>query len=128
LKVYSAFISRFNGYYARDLEYFVRYINEIRGQGGKVVAYFNGKDQIQGYAAMIPSGNEMVIQEMIYLDSLSMTKLINAALQEKRTIRVYVSEAEDLSLIFPKAPKKTFGSTMARLNVRSCLPSFTANG
>ena len=74
LKVYSAFISRFNGYYARDLEYFVKYINEIRAQGGKIVAYFNGKDQIQGYASMIPMGDELVVEELIYLDSMKPDK------------------------------------------------------
>jgi predicted acetyltransferase len=116
LKVYSAFISRFNGYYARDLEYFVKYINEIRAQGGKIVAYFNGKDQIQGYASMIPVGNELLVEELIYLDSMALTKLINAALQEKKIVKVSVSEAEDLSRIFPSAPKKVYGSTMMRLN------------
>lgn len=116
LKVYSAFISRFNGYYARDLEYFVKYINEIRGQGGKIVAYFNGKDQIQGYASMIPVGKELLVKELIYLDSMALTKLINAALQEKKIVKVSVSEAEDLSRIFPRTPKKIYGSTMMRLN------------
>jgi predicted acetyltransferase len=116
LKVYSAFISRFNGYYARDLEYFVKYINEIRAQGGKIVAYFNGKDQIQGYASMIPVGNELLVEELIYLDSMALTKLVNAALQEKKVVKICVSEAEDLTRIFPKAPCRTYGSTMMRLN------------
>lgn len=116
LKVYSAFISRFNGYYARDLEYFVKYINEIRTQGGKIVAYFNGKDQIQGYASMIPSGNELVVEELVYLDSMALSKLVNAALQDKKVVKLYVSAAEDLSLVFPNAPKRDYGSTMARLN------------
>jgi len=116
LKVYSAFISRFNGYYARDLEYFVKYLNEIRGQGGKIVAYFNGKDQIQGYASMIPVGKELIVKELIYLDSMALTKLINAALQEKKIVKVSVSEAEDLSRIFPRTPKRIYGSTMMRLN------------
>lgn len=116
LKVYSAFISRFNGYYARDLEYFVKYINEIRAEGGKIVAYFNGKDQIQGYASMIPMGDELVVEELIYLDSMALTKLVNAALQEKKIVKLLVSEAENLSVIFPKADVKVYGSTMMRLN------------
>jgi len=42
LKVYSAFIRRFNGFYARDLQYFVDYKKEIIAEGGKIVAYYNG--------------------------------------------------------------------------------------
>lgn len=116
LKVYSAFISRFNGYYARDLEYFAGYMNEIIAQGGKIIAYYNGKDQIQGYAAMIPAGEELVVKELIYLDAMALVKLVNAALQEKKVVKVSVSEAEDLSKVFPKAEKQSFGSILMRLN------------
>ena len=116
LKVYSAFIKRFNGFYTRTLEDFVRFKKEIKAVGGKVVAYYNGKDQIQGYAAMIPDGNQLRVQEIVYLDSMSLIKLCNAALQEKKIVNLYVSEAEDLSLVFPDALKKEYGSTMVRLN------------
>ena len=116
LKVYSAFIRRFNGFYARDLEDFVKYKKEITAVGGKIVAYYNGKDQIRGYAVMIPQGNELRVEELIYLDSMSLVKLCNAALQERRIVHLLVSEAEDLGKLFPNAKKQTYGSTMARLN------------
>ena len=116
LKVYSAFIKRFNGFYTRDLDYFVNYKKEVKAIGGKIVAYYNGKDQIQGYAAMIPEGNQLKVQEMIYLDSMSLMKLCNAALQEKKIVNLYVSEAEDLSKVFPDAKKSVYDSTMVRLN------------
>ncbi len=116
LKVYSAYIKRFNGFYTRDLEYFVNYKKEIKAVGGKIVAYYNGKDQIQGYATMIPEGTHLKVEELVYLDSMSLIKLCNAALQEKKIVDLYVSEAEDLSKVFPDAPKKTFASTMVRLN------------
>ncbi|MBQ1382365.1 MAG: GNAT family N-acetyltransferase, partial [Solobacterium sp.] len=48
LKVYSAFIRRFNGFYPRDLDYFVRYKKEVTAVGGKIVAYYDGKNQIRG--------------------------------------------------------------------------------
>ncbi len=116
LKVYSAFIKRFNGFYARDLEYFVRYKKEVTAVGGKFVAYYDGKNQIRGYAAMIPQGSELRVEEIVYLDSMSLFKLCNAALQERRVIHLLVSEAEDLSRLFPDAMKNTYGSTMVRLN------------
>jgi predicted acetyltransferase len=116
LKVYSAYIKRFNGFYARTLKDFVNYKKEIALEGGKIVAFYNGKDQIQGYAAMIPEGRELRVDELVYLDSLSLMKLCNAALQEKRIVHLRVSEAEDFSRIFPSAPEKIYGSTMVKLN------------
>ena len=116
LKVYSAFIRRFNGFYARDLQYFVDYKKEIVAEGGKIVAYYNGKDQIQGYAVMIPQGDELCVEEIIYLDSMSLMKLCNAALQERRIIHLHVSEAENLAKLFPEAKVRIYGSTMVRLN------------
>jgi len=116
LKVYSAFIRRFNGFYARDLQYFVDYKKEIIAEGGKIVAYYNGKYQIQGYAVMIPQGKELCVEEIVYLDSMSLNKLCNAALQERRVIHLHVSEAEDLTKLFPEAKVRTYSSTMARLN------------
>ena len=97
MKVYSAFIRRFNGFYARDLDYFIQMKKEIKAREGKIVAYYNGKDQIQGYIVMVPQGNEIMAEEIIYLDSMALIKLCNAALQEKRVVNLFVSEAEDLS-------------------------------
>lgn len=116
LKAYSAYIKRFNGFYTRTLDDFVNYRKEIKACGGKIVAYYNGKDQIQGYAAMIPEKNQLKVEELVYLDSVSLAKLCNAALQEKKIVNLYVSSAEAFDRIFPEAPKKTFASTMVKLN------------
>ncbi len=116
LKVYSAFIRRFNGFYPRDLEYFVRYKQEVNAQGGKIVAFYNGKDQIRGYAVMIPMGEELIAEEIVYLDAACLNKLCNACVQEKKTVHLLVSEAEDLSRVFPEAKSMRYPSTMVRLN------------
>ena len=65
---------------------------------------------------MIPDGEQLKVQEMIYLDSMSLIKLCNAALQERKIVNLYVSEAEDLSKVFPEALKKSYPSAMVRLN------------
>ena len=114
--MYSAFIRRFNGFYPRDLDYFVRLKKAVNARGGKIVAYYNGRDQIQGYIVMIPQGDEIMAEEIVYLDSVALLKLCNAALQEKNTVNLFVSSAEDLSVAFPRAQKITFPSTMVRLN------------
>lgn len=116
LKVYSAFIKRFNGFYARDLEYFVKYKQEVIHTGGKIVAYYNSKNQIMGYAVMKPNGDDLEVEELIYLDSMSLVKLLNACLQEKKNVEICVSDAEDLGKLFPKAERKKVAVTMARLN------------
>ncbi len=116
LKVYSNYIKRFNGFYARDLAYFVAFKKQITSTGGKIVAYYNGRNQIQGYAVMRPEGNELIGDEIVYLDSMSLFKLCNACLQEKRIIKLRVSEAENLSKLFPEARVRYYDSTMARIN------------
>lgn len=116
LKVYSAFIRRFNGFYARNLNDFEILRKEVIARGGKVVAYYNGKNQILGYATMFRQGAYLRVEECVYLDSLSLVKLLNAALQERATVILNVSQAENLSVLFPNAGVRTAGSTMARLN------------
>lgn len=117
LKVYSVYIQRFNGFYARDLAYFVKYRKEIIAQGGKIVAFYNGRDQIQGYASLLPNGdNQIRVEEIVYLDTACLIKLLNAAFLEKMKVIVEVSEAEDLSKVFPNAKKAIYDSTMVRLN------------
>ncbi|MBW9212455.1 MULTISPECIES: GNAT family N-acetyltransferase [Terrabacteria group] len=117
LKVYSVFIRRFNGFYARDLAYFVKYRKEIIAQGGKIVAYYDGKDQIQGYASLLPDGKKQLrIEEVVYLDATCLVKLLNAAARENPNLVLEVSEAEDLSGAFPKAERVIYDSTMVRLN------------
>lgn len=116
LKVYSNYIKRFNGFYARDLEYFVKYKQEVIYTGGKIVAYYNGKDQIMGYAVMKPNGDKLDVEELVYLDSMSLMKLLNACLQEKKVVDINVSRAEALSAIFPEAKRKDRMDTMVRLN------------
>lgn len=116
LKVYSAFIRRFNGYYARDLEYFINLKKWIYARGGKIVGYYNGKNQILGYAVMVPQGKELNVEECVYLDSLSLVKLLNAALQERAVINLNVSTAENMHVLFPGAGMEEYCSGMARLN------------
>lgn len=116
LKVYSAFITRFNGFVPRDLEYFVRLKKEIHARGGKLVAYYDNKNRIRGYATILIEGRVARIEECIYLDSVTLMKLINAGLQERPEVHLQVSESENLGLLFQNAVKHEYGDVMARLN------------
>ena len=116
LKVFAAFIRRFNGYFARDVEYFVNLKREINARGGKIVAYYNEKNEIRGYATILINARDARIEECIYLDSVALYKLIAAAFQERAMVSVEVSGAENLSKLFPNAERKEFPVMLARLN------------
>jgi len=116
LKVYSAAMGRFNGFYARTLEDFISLKREISARGGKVIAYFDEKNKIRGYATVLLEGKEAKIEECIYLDSVAIIKLVNAAMQERTIVNLHVSAAENLTKLFPKAEKRDYPAIMARLN------------
>ncbi len=116
LKVYSAYIRRFNGFYTRDLKDFVDYKKEIIQAGGKIIGYFNAKDRIDGYAAVRVQGSNLYIDELVYLDSVSLVKLLNACLLERPHVSFHVSAAENLDPMFPDAEKKQYNSVMVRVN------------
>lgn len=116
LKAYTTFIKNFNGFYARDLEYFSNLKKEVAARRGKIVAYYNEKNQIQGYATLYPEANELTIEECVYADVKTLVKLLNAALQERHVVHLHLSKNEDLSVILPNVAKHVYGSTMVRLN------------
>ncbi len=116
LKVYSYYIRNFNGFLARDLDYFVNYKKEVAARGGKIVAFYDGKDQIRGYAAIMIEGRVARIEEIVYLDSVSLMKLLNAALMERAEVFLHVSESENLSKVFPSVKRVDYEDVMVRLN------------
>ncbi|MBR4454827.1 MAG: GNAT family N-acetyltransferase [Solobacterium sp.] len=116
LKVYSKFIRRFNGFYARNVDDFANLKREINARGGKVIACFNEKNQITGYATVLLEGKEAKIEECIYMDSVTIGKLVSAAMQERAVINLHVSKAENLSRLFPDAPYRDYPAVLARLN------------
>ena len=116
LKVYSSSMHRFNGYVARTPKDFENLKREINTRGGKVVAYFDEKNNIRGYATVLLEGREAKIEEMIYQDSTAIMKLVHAAMQERATVTLHVSQAENLSRLFPNAKQRTYPVVMARLN------------
>jgi predicted acetyltransferase len=117
LRTYAGFIRRFNGFYARDLKYFENLRREVSAQGGKIAAYRKNRDEIRGYAVIIPTGpKSAVIQECVYPDTETLLRLVNCALLEYRSVTLLVSKAENLQPLFPHAKTGSYGSTMARLN------------
>lgn len=116
LRLYASFVKRFNGFYIRDVAAFDRIKAEIEAQHGKIIAYYNEKQQLQGYATCLFTNKEVIFEECIYMNSVALTKLINLALQIRPVVKVNTSQVEDLRILFPGVDVKDVGFTMARIN------------
>ena len=58
----------------------------------------------------------LTLQEIVYLDSRSLMKILNHCLQLRFEVVVEVSEAEQLEKLFSKAEVKHKGNLMVRVN------------
>lgn len=116
LEVYSRFIRNFNGFIARNLRYFENLKRETAARNGKIVAFYDAGKHMQGYAVILLRGASAYVEECIYLDSLALCKLLNAALQERASVRLDVSASENLGVLFPAAKKSERVSMLVRLN------------
>ena len=116
LWVYSRFICNFNGFKARNQRHFENLKRETAARNGKIVAFYDAGNHIQGYAVILLRGALAYVEECIYLDSLALCKLMNAALQERATVVLDVSASENLAVLFPEAKKAERVSMMVRLN------------
>ena len=83
---------------------------------GKIIGYFNSHDRIDGYAAVRMQGTNLYVDELVYLDSVSLVKLLNACLAERPYVHFHTSGAENLDPMFPNAQKKKYDSVMVRIN------------
>ncbi len=115
LKLYGQFVSRFNGYVIRDLNYFETLMKEVEAENGKMIAYYHER-QIEGYAALYLENGRIVIRECLYLHSTALLHMVNYALSLKPEITLQVSGSENLSRIFPYSTYEEVGYTMVRLN------------
>ena len=116
LQVYGLFVSRFNGYVVRDLYYFECLMKEVESENGKMIAYYNSENQIEGYATIYLERNQLIIRECIYLNSTALNHLVNYALSLMPQIQLECSSAENLGRIFKQSNYKEMDYTMVRLN------------
>lgn len=115
LKLYGQFVSRFNGYIVRDLDYFETMMKEIEAESGKMIAFYNGRE-MEGYATLYLENNQLVIKECLYLTSTALLHMVNYALSLKPQVLLETSAAENLTRVFPYSAYEDSGYTMVRLN------------
>lgn len=116
VKVYSQFTSKFDGMMVRDEAYFRDLSYEVEAQGGKILACYDSQGEITGYAVLYLIDGVLTLQEIVYLDSRSLMKMLNHCLQLRFEVVVEVSEAEQLEKLFPKSEVKHKGNLMVRVN------------
>jgi predicted acetyltransferase len=95
---YKQFVSHFDGYFLREDGYFDKRFDELKAEGGRVMVL---KEQgvVKGYC-MFSIGNKQIdIDEMLYVDAISLLKMVNVLLNGKDKIILHVSAGEDLSRI-----------------------------
>ncbi len=87
-----------------------------RRRGGKLIAYYDQNQQIQGYASLYQTAQGIEVRECIYLNSVALFKLLNLALQLKPEIILNTTKDEHLEKIIQGVTWQDYGFTMARIN------------
>ena len=115
LMVFQKFSAIFDCYYDRDLNYYSDLIRRVTCCDEQIATYYEG-DQLQAYCIYVDKKDEVLISEIIYLDSLSLMKLLKYVLDHYLYVCVEVSESERLERVFKQSIPRTHAHTMVRLN------------
>ena len=114
--LYQEFAKRFDCYYIRDREYYLRYVEAIEKNGGAICMCYDEENQPLGYAVSYEKGDVIEVDEVIYLDSHTLSKLLRYSLQDKENIIVEVSSNERIEKIYKNIVPRTTSCVMARIN------------
>lgn len=113
--VFAQFSKRFDCYYERDIDYYTNKLHELRYCGYQLCVFRNSEG-IKGYCTYIQKDNEVIVNEIIYLDALSLMKMLRYVMDHHAYVSVEVSENEILEKIFKQSVPRTHSHTLVRLN------------
>ncbi len=116
MDLYQKYIRHFDGAYIRDLHYYDLLIKRSILDHGNICVYRNKHHEVSGYAIYTENSVEVKISEIVYLDSLSLMKLLKFVSNGYPDVTVQVSQSEKLERLFPLTIPKKMGKTMARIN------------
>ncbi|MCF0109870.1 MAG: GNAT family N-acetyltransferase [Erysipelotrichaceae bacterium] len=116
LNLYARFSHRFNGFMIRDRAYYENLKMAVGARRGKIVGYYDDQGLIEAYSILVPKGKELDVEEVIYMDSKSLYKMLNVALQQRQIVHVHVGSEEQLEVLLPQAKVEKYGYIMVRLN------------
>lgn len=116
VKVYQQFVSHFDGYYIRNIEYYSSLLNEMVINQKQMVVYRNRRGEVSGYLIYQFKKEGVHVEEAVYLESVVLTRMLKAALGKADEITVEVSNSEKLEKIFPMIIAKRQPAMMVRVN------------
>lgn len=115
LQLYQQFISHFDGYFVRNLQYYDRLLQQIKNSGEKICFYYaNGV--MRGYCLYLVEHQEAKVIEIVYLDSKALQQLLSYIAQNVSGVQLIVSKEEKIERVFPFAIPRREAYLMARLN------------
>lgn len=112
--LYRTFAKHFDCYYMRDEAYYRNYLAAI-DEMGKVIAYYENQ-VLKGYCVYYEQEDMVEVKEIIYMDSLTLYKLLKYAIGYMPYIGVEVSNNEHVERLFKHAIARTSTCVMARVN------------
>ncbi len=114
---YREFTHRFSGYYMRSVEYFERYLNEVKAEGGVVVGYRNKEtNKLDGYMVYYLEKFICDIKEIIYVNSWAFLAMLGYAATTRIKVSVHTSDSENILKMLPGGDVQTYPFCMARVN------------
>lgn len=97
---YKQFTTHFDGYFLRGDNYYEMRFAELKAEGAKVMIL---KEQgvVKGYCMFSIEPKHIDIDEILYVDAVSLLKMVSALLNGKDKVILHVSANEDLNRILP---------------------------
>lgn len=116
VELYSEFSKHFDCYYLRDINYYEKYISMIESSNGNIVVYRNKLGKVTGYCVYYERDELIEVKELLYLDALSLYKLLRYAIGYSNYISLEVSKNERIEKLFKTAIPRSMACVMARIN------------
>lgn len=121
LQVYRQFIKRFNASLERNLDDFNDFVKRCLACGQEIFVTRDLDKNIKGYMVYEYVKTELVILEIIYLDSTALLTLLNQAMGMNAYIYVDVSPNENFSKLIENLDYKIRDYMMIRVNNKDLL-------
>lgn len=115
-QLYQSYAKHFDGYYVRDLHYYEILLKRAVLDHGNICVYRNKSHEITGYAIYSESSVEVKVQEIVYLESIALMKMLRYICEGYPDVSVTVSQSEKLEKLFPLTIPKKSAVTMVRIN------------
>lgn len=114
LKCYGKFASYFNGYKLRNDKDF-KELREYKMSCGAKYVYCYKDDELKAYASFYEE-DKLVVDEIIYLDSLSCVSIISYLIDQYNEIELNISSGENLNFLAHNLKYEEYDYIMARIN------------